>query len=202
MQQTTEYDNAASRVTAWFWVPGLFLTFLLANSVLGARLREGQGNDPVNLIGSQTIIFGWCFLVWLVAAYAVQTSYLPRWLRLAGTLCIAAVISVAFYYLSPFEDYPLTPFRQLPPGRALLRLSYRGLLVGAFIYPVVYSLAAARKLALEKLKVERKERALLQIRTTQLEAMVAERTAALEKTIAQLEQARRQLAENNSSGKA
>lgn len=96
----------------------------------------------------------------------------------------------------------MTLFRQLPPGRALLRLSYRGVLVGAFIYPVVYSLAAARKLALEKLKVERKERALLQIRATQLEAMVAERTAALEKTIAQLEEAQRQLAENNSSRKA
>lgn len=47
---------------------------------------------------------------------------------------------------------------------------------------------------LEKLKVERQERALLQIRTTQLEAIVAERTAALEKTIAELEQAQRQLA--------
>lgn len=202
MQQITEYDSAPNRATAWFWVPGLFLTFLLANSVLGARLREGQWRNPVNLIGSQTIIFGWCFLVWLVAVYAVQTHYISRWLKLTGTLCIAALLSVAFYYLSPFEDFPLEPIRQLPLGRALFRLSYRGVLVGVFVYPVAYYLAAARKLAAEKLKVERKERALLQIRTAQLEAMVAERTAALEKTIAALEEARRQLTDNNSSDKA
>lgn len=202
IMQTTEYDSAPTRATAWFWVPGLFITFLLANSVLGARLREGQWHDPVNLIGSQTIIFGWCFLVWLVAAYAVQTHYVPRWLKLAGTLCIAAMVSVAFYYLSPFEDFPLAPIRQQPLGRALFRLSYRGVLVGIFVYPVVYYLAAARKLVAEKLKVEKQERALLQIRATRLEALLAERTAALEKTIAELEQARQQLAENNASNKS
>lgn len=201
MQQTTESDSTLSRATEWFWLPGIFITFLLANSVLGARLREGQWENPVNLIGSQTIIFGWCFLVWLVAAYAAQTTYLPRWLKLTGTLCLAAIISVAFYYLSPFEDYPLAPIRQQPLGRALFRLSYRGVLVGIFVYPVVHYLAAARRLAIEKLKVERQERALLQIRTTQLEAIVAERTAALEKTIAELEAAQRQLAEKQSPGK-
>ncbi|MBC9911799.1 hypothetical protein [Chitinophaga varians] len=202
MQRNTEYESTSTPAMEWFWVPGLFFTFLLANSVLGIRLREGQWDNPANLIGSQLVIFGWCFLVWIIAAFAVQTDYIPRWLKLAGTLCLAAVTSIIFYYLSPFEDFPLDAYPQRPWGRVLIRLTYRALLVGSLIYPVVYYLAAARRLTAEKLKVERQERALLQIRANQLEAMVAERTAALEKTIAQLEQARRQLADNNSSDQA
>ncbi|QJB32969.1 hypothetical protein HF324_16845 [Chitinophaga oryzae] len=201
MQQTSGHESAPPPATEWFWAPGLFFTFLLANSVLGLRLREGQWDNPVNLIGSQLVIFGWCFLVWLIAAYAVQTDYIPRWLKLAGTLCLAAITSVAIYFISPFEDFPLDVVPHRAWGRVLIRLVYRALLVGSLIYPVVYYLAAARRLAMEKLKVERQERALLQIRTAQLEAMVAERTAALEKTIAQLEQAQQLLAEKKSPEK-
>ncbi|MBC9932057.1 hypothetical protein [Chitinophaga qingshengii] len=193
MQQSYEYETL-TRKTDWFVVPGLFITLLLANAVLGIRLREGQWDNPFNLVGSQLVIQGWCFLVWLIAAYAAQTDYIPRWLKLFGTLCLSVLTSIAFYYLSPFEDFPLDVIRHMPWTRMVIRLTYRGILVGALIYPVVYYLAAARRLALEKLKVERQERALLQIRTTQLEAIIAERTATLEKTIAELEQAQRQLA--------
>lgn len=177
--------------------PGILVTLLLANSVVGARLMQGQGLNVVNLAGSQVVISFWCFCVWIASVLIVHSPIRNRLLQILAVLLIAAVCSVAGYYFSAFEDYPLDPLHNHHWPKALLRLTYRGALVGLIMYPIVYHLTGSRKIKAERETMEKQRQALLEEKARQLEEEVAERTKELENVIVQLERSEWELAESN-----
>ncbi|AWO00640.1 hypothetical protein DLD77_02455 [Chitinophaga alhagiae] len=177
--------------------PGIIITLLLANSVVGARLMQGQGLNVVNLAGSQVVISLWCFCVWIATVLVVHSPLRNRLLQVLAVLLAAAACSVGGYYLSAFEDYPLDPLYNHHWPKALLRLTYRGALVGLIMYPIVYHLTGSRKVRQERETMEKQRQAMLEEKARQLEEEVAERTKELENVIVQLEQSEWELAESN-----
>ncbi len=167
---------------------GASIAAVLTLSILPVRLSEGQSADPVNLIGSEIVIWLLCMSIWLASYRTYYRTNLVKWQRIAVSLVFCAALSNLFYYLSNpfFEDYPLKPIRELPFWIAVIRLSVRGLLVGLFMIPVIYLVEIQRQRQMEELQRERDRAIEAEKQKYLLELLVSERTAELEQTLSVL----------------
>lgn len=174
---------------------GASIAAVLTLSILPARLSEGQSADPVNLIGSETVIWLLCMSVWLTSYHIYYKENLAKWQRIAVSLVFCAVLSILFYYGSNpfFEDYPIKPMRQLPFWIAIIRLSVRGLLIGFFMIPVIYLVEIQRQRQREELQRERDRAVEAEKQKYILELLVSERTAELEQTLSVLSRSQDEL---------
>jgi signal transduction histidine kinase len=174
---------------------GASIATVLTLSVLPIRLSEGQGTDPVNLIGSEMVIWLLCMSVWLASYHTYYRTDLVKWQKIAVSMFFCAALSNLFYYGSNpfFEDYPLKPMREIPFGIAVIRLSIRGLLVGLFMIPVIFLLEMQRQRQKEELQRERDRAIDAEKQKHVLELLVSERTRELEQTLSVLSKSQDEL---------
>lgn len=174
---------------------GASISTVLTLSILPVRLSEGQATDPINLIGSETVIWLMCMSVWLMSYHTYYRADLVKWQKIAVSMFFCAAFSNLFYFGSNpfFEDYPLKPMRELPFGIALIRLSVRGLLVGLFMIPVIFLLEMQRQRQKEELQRERDRAIDAEKQKHVLELLVSERTRELEQTLSVLSKSQDEL---------
>lgn len=165
---------------------GLVVAASIPLFILPARISEGQWNDPVNLIGSEIVIFMMSLTCWY-AINLVQQRY-RRWQGLLLSVLCCCVLSNVFYFtFNPiFKDFPFRT-AQNPIGIKILMLSSRGVLMSMILIPAAYFLKRDRdarnqrkendRLAIEKVKIENRL----------LDQAVTERTQALQQTLSALE---------------
>ncbi|SDH36991.1 Signal transduction histidine kinase [Dyadobacter soli] len=167
---------------------GSSIATVLALSLLPVRLSEGQAADPVNLIGSEVVIWLMCLSMWLVTYHIYFRVHLVRWQKAVISLVFCALLSILFYYGSNpfFEDYPIKPIRELPLWVASIRLSLRGLLMGLIMVPVIFLREIERQRQREELQRERDRTANAEQQRQLLEELVIERTAELEHALSVL----------------
>lgn len=174
---------------------GASIAAVLTLSILPVRLSEGQSADPVNLIGSEIVIWLMCMSIWLVSYRTYYRENLAKWQKIAVSLVFCAILSNVFYYVSNpfFEDYPLKPIRELPFWIALIRLSVRGLLIGLFMIPVIYLVEMQRQRQREALQRARDRAIEAEKQKHVLELLVSKRTAELEQTLSVLSKSQDEL---------
>jgi signal transduction histidine kinase len=174
---------------------GASIATILTLSVLPVRLSEGQGAAPVNLIGSETVIWLLCMAIWMASYHTYYRVKLVKWQKVAVSLFFCAALSNLFYYGSNpfFEDYPLKPIRELPIWVGVIRLSIRGLLLGLFMIPVIFLLEIQRQRQKEELQRERDRTMEAEKQKHVLELLVSERTAELEQTLSVLSKSQDEL---------
>ena len=174
---------------------GASIAAVLTLSILPVRLSEGQAADPVNLIGSETVIWLMCMSIWLVSYHICYREDLAKWQKIAVSFVFCAFLSNLFYRASApfFEDYPLKPIRELPFWIALIRLSVRGLLVGFFMIPIIFLIEIRRQRQEEELQRERDRTMEAEKQKHKLELLVSERTAELERTLSVLSKSQDEL---------
>ncbi|MCF0064592.1 HAMP domain-containing histidine kinase [Dyadobacter chenwenxiniae] len=165
---------------------GLIVAASIPLFILPARISEGQWKDPVNLIGSEVVIFMMSLACWY-AINMIQQRY-RRWPGLLLSILCCCVLSNVFYFtFNPiFKDFPFRT-AQNPIGIKILMLSSRGVLMSVIIIPAAYFLKRDRdarnhrkeneRLAIEKVKIENRL----------LDQAVTERTQALQQTLSTLE---------------
>ena len=61
------------------------------------RLAEGQGVNPVSLIGSEFVIWLMCMATWLSSYQTYYRFNLVKWQKIAVALFFCAVISNLFF---------------------------------------------------------------------------------------------------------
>ena len=162
--------------------------------ILPARISEGQWKDPVNLIGSEIVIFLMSLACWHMIIYLQNRPGLKGWHKLALSLLCCCVLSNLFFFtFNPFfKDFP---FRTAvnPLYVRILMLSSRGVLMSVILIPAAYyvhkDLEARRaqrehqKLALQKFQIENKL----------LESEVFERTKALHYALSSMQKTQAEL---------
>lgn len=165
---------------------GLIVAASIPLFILPARISEGQWKDPVNLIGSEIVIFIMSLTCWY-AINMFQQRY-RRWQGLLFSVLFCCIFSNVFYFIfNPFfKDFPFRT-AQNPVMIKILMLSSRGVLMSIILIPATYFLKRDRdarnqrkenyRLAIEKVKVENKL----------LDQAVTERTQALKQTLSALE---------------
>lgn len=174
---------------------GASIAAVLTLSILPVRLSEGQIADPVNLIGSETVIWLMCMSIWLASYHTYYRTNWVKWQKIGVSLFFCAILSNLIYYVSNpfFEDYPLKPLRELPFWIAVIRLSVRGLLVGLFMIPVIYLVEIQRQRQREALQRERDRTIEAEKQKHVLELLVSKRTAELEQTLSVLSKSQDEL---------
>src|SRR5690554_2895020 len=144
---------------------GLLFTLLLSQLLLGARIQQGQGEDIYNLVGSQLVFFALLLVNWIVNQYFIRNKIASiHGFHAVLSLVSSIILSISFYYISPFEDYAVLPLRELPLHIALIRLTVRGLLVFTVIYPIQYYLFQDKKNQIDRLFIERQKQEALNLR--------------------------------------
>lgn len=164
---------------------GALMATVVTLAIVPVRLAEGQGANPVSLIGSEIVIWLMCMATWLSSYKTYYRFSLPKWQKIAVALLFCAVISNLFFMASfrMFEDYPLKSMRELPLWIITIRLSLRGLLLGLIMVPIIFLLETERERQAEALKRERDRAADAERQKHVLEELVSERTADLEETL-------------------
>lgn len=164
---------------------GASIAAVLTLSILPVRLSEGQAADPLNLIGSETVIWLMCMSIWIASYHIYYRENLVKWQKIAISMFFCAVLSNLYYRVSNpfFEDYPLKPLHELPFWIALIRLSVRGLLVGLFMIPIIFLIEIQRQRQEEELQRERDRAIEAERQKHVLELLVSERTAELEEAL-------------------
>lgn len=173
---------------------GLIVSASIPLFVLPARISEGQWKDPVNLTGSEIVIFLMSLTCWHCIIYIQQKSYFLLWHKIAlSLLCCCVMSNLFFFTFNPiFKDFP---FRTAinPLFVRILMLSSRGILMSIILIPGAYYVqkdleARAAKIEKQKLAMER-----VQIQNRLLENTVLERTEALRYSLVSLQSSKKVL---------
>jgi signal transduction histidine kinase len=174
---------------------GLIIATFVTISLLPIRLSEGQGKNPINLIGSEVVIWLLFLSCWLGAQVIHQKIRLAGWKKIILSVALCIVLSNVFYHLSNpfFEDFPMAPIRNNSFWVGILRLSIRGALVSIMLVPVIAYVHRERRLQNEKLEAEKRHARELEQRNRLLEESVAERTAELQSALTGLDRANQEL---------
>jgi hypothetical protein len=138
------------------------LALMMPLSILPIRIRQGQGGDMLDLVGSEIVISLLCLACSITIFYLLRISAPPyRWMGLALATFCCGCLSIFFYFSSNFffEDYPEGPLRQIPFLKAVSILFYRGVVIAAIVSPIAWFFEGYRKaqegrVDLEHLKVE------------------------------------------------
>ena len=162
--------------------------------ILPARISEGQWKDPVNLIGSEIVIFLMSLTCWYVIVYLQNQPRLKNWQKLVFSLLSCCLLSNLFFFtFNPiFKDFPFRTATN-PLYVRILMLSSRGILMSIILIPGAYyvhkDLEARRaqrdhqKLVLQKFQIENKL----------LESEVFERTKALHFALSSMQKTQHEL---------
>ena len=162
--------------------------------VLPARISEGQWKDPVNLIGSEIVIFLMSLACWHAIIYLQNQPNLKSWHKMVlSLLCCCLLSNLFFFTFNPFfKDFPFRTATN-PLYIRILMLSSRGILMSIILIPGAYyvhkDLEARRaqrehqKLALQKFEIENKL----------LESEVFERTKALHYALSAMQETQQEL---------
>lgn len=174
---------------------GAVIATVLATSILPVRLSEGQGHNPINLIGSEIVIWVMCATMWTATYHIYYRIGTAKWQKFVIALLVCGALSNLFYFGSNplFEDYPLKPMRELPFWLAAVRLSIRGFLVGLIMIPLIFLLENERQQQREELDRERNKAKDAERQKQLLEVLVAERTRELERTLSVLSESQDEL---------
>ncbi|WP_026629418.1 sensor histidine kinase [Dyadobacter alkalitolerans] len=171
---------------------GIIVAASIPVFILPARLSEGQWNDPVNLIGSEIVIFFMSLACWYCINYIQQKQ--GRWAGLALSLLCCCVLSNVFYFtFNPiFKDFP---FRTAPNpiGVKILMLSSRGILMSVILIPAAYFLKRDAETRFQRKEIERLAIEKVKIENRLLEQAVMERTQALQQALISLEKSQEDL---------
>jgi signal transduction histidine kinase len=154
--------------------------------ILPARISEGQWQDPVNLIGSEIVIFMMSLTCWY-AINLIQQKY-RRWMALVlSVLCCCALSNLFYFTFNPiFKDFPFRT-AQNPIGIKILMLSSRGILISLILIPAAYFLKRDREARSQRKENERLAFEKVKIENRLLDQAVMERTQALQQTLNSLE---------------
>jgi signal transduction histidine kinase len=159
---------------------GLIIAGSIPLFILPARISEGQWKDPINLIGSEIVIFLMSLACWHTIIYLQNHNNLKGWHKVGlSLLCCCLLSNLFFFTFNPFfKDFPFRTATN-PLYVRILMLSSRGILMSIILIPGAYyvhkDLEARKaqhehqKLALQKFEIENKL----------LESEVFERTKAL-----------------------
>jgi signal transduction histidine kinase len=174
---------------------GLIISVFLAVAMLPIRLTEGQGKDPVNLIGSEIVICCLWLSCWLGTHVIQHKTQVRNWQKIVLSILLCIVLSIVFYHASNpfFEDYPLAPIRKNSFWVGIVRLSIRGAFISFILVPFIFYIDHERRVQKEKLEIEKRHARDLQQRNHLLEQTVAERTVDLEKMLSDLNISQKEL---------
>lgn len=171
---------------------GIIVAASIPVFILPARLSEGQWNDPVNLIGSEIVIFFMSLACWYCINYIQQKQ--GRWAGLLLSLLCCCVLSNVFYFtFNPiFKDFP---FRTAPNplGIKILMLCSRGILMSVILIPAAYFLKRDAETRFQRKEIERLAIEKVKIENRLLEQAVMERTQALQQALISLEKSQEDL---------
>lgn len=170
---------------------GIIVAASIPLFVLPARISEGQLNDPVNLIGSEIVIF----LMSLTCWYSI--NYIRRRVKswkgiVLSVLCCCFWSNVFFFTFNPFfKDFPFKTSRSLTMRIAML--SSRGVLMSIILIPAAVYLKRDYEVKFQRRENERLAMERIKVENRLLEEAVAERTRALQQTLHSLEQSEQTL---------
>ncbi|CAG5067426.1 hypothetical protein DYBT9623_00147 [Dyadobacter sp. CECT 9623] len=158
--------------------------------ILPARISEGQLNDPVNLIGSETVIFLMSLTCWYCINF-VQRK-MGAWQALLISVLCCCVLSNLFYFtFNPlFKDFPFRT-EQNSLVIKILMLSSRGILMSVILIPTAYFLKRDQQARYQRLENERLAVERVKVENRLLEQAVVDRTKALHEALASLETSQR-----------
>jgi signal transduction histidine kinase len=166
---------------------GILVAASIPLFVLPARISEGQWKDPVNLIGSEFVIFFMSLACWHSINF-IQQRYNP-WQGLILSLLCCCVLSNLFYFtFNPiFKDFPFRTASN-PLWIKILMLSSRGILMSLILIPAAYYLKRDREAHLQRIENEKLALEKAKIENRLLERAVLERTLALQQALGSLEE--------------
>ncbi|KQS27105.1 HAMP domain-containing sensor histidine kinase [Dyadobacter sp. Leaf189] len=171
---------------------GIIVAISIPLFVLPARISEGQWADPVNLIGSEIVIFLMSLACWYSIHYIQQRF--ARWQGLILSLLCCCLLSNVFYFtFNPiFKDFPFRT-AQNPLGIKILMLSSRGILMSIILIPAAYYLKRDSEARRQRKENERLAMERVRIENKLLEQAVVERTRALQQALVSLEKSQKEL---------
>ncbi|WP_031527671.1 sensor histidine kinase [Dyadobacter crusticola] len=171
---------------------GIIVAISIPLFVLPARISEGQWADPVNLIGSEIVIFFMSLTCWYCIHYIQQRH--ARWQGLILSLLCCCLLSNLFYFtFNPiFKDFPFRT-AQNPLGIKILMLSSRGILMSIILIPAAYYLKRDGEARHQRKENERLAMERVRIENRLLEQAVVERTRALQQALVSLEKSQKDL---------
>lgn len=181
-------------MTRYLHIAGLLVAASIPIFVLPSRLSEGQWSDPVNLIGSEFVIFFMSLACWYAIIFIQSKVPVSFFLRLLLSVLVCCVLSNIFYFtFNPyFKDFPYrTPQNQL--YMSILMLSSRGVLISIILIPAAYYLKKDREARSARKENERLLGKRAEIEKELLERTVDERTKALHQTLAFLQESQDEL---------
>lgn len=176
----------------YFHKAGLIVAAAIPLFILPARISEGQLNDPVNLIGSEIVIFLMSLTCWYSILY-FQKMQIPWQGFVLSVLCCCLLSNVFYFAFNPFfKDFP---FRTAPNPLPIkiLMLSSRGILISVILIPASYFLKRDQEARYQRKENERLAIEKIKIENRLLEKAVDERTEALNQALNSLEKSQRTL---------
>ncbi|TDE10837.1 sensor histidine kinase [Dyadobacter psychrotolerans] len=175
-------------------IAGLIVAASIPLFILPARISEGQWNDPVNLIGSELVIFLMSLTCWYCLVFIQHKDKLPLFAKLLFSLvCCCALSNVFYFTFNPiFKDFPFRT-AQNPLLIKILMLSSRGILMSVILIPAAYYVKKEQEARLARLENEQLIMERMHFENRLLEQAVVERTKALQDTLVLLQSSQNEL---------
>jgi signal transduction histidine kinase len=173
---------------------GLLVAASIPLLILPARIAEGQWNNPVNLVGSEIVIFLMGLACWYAIILIQNTQKLPWIIKILLSVLACCIFSNVFFFLfNPyFQDFPFRTVENPLPIRILM-LSSRGILMSMIIIPAAYYLKRDHEAKKARAENQRLLMEKFQIQNTLLEQTVSERTYALQEALSYLQKSQNEL---------
>ncbi len=174
---------------------GLFVATFITLALLPVRIAEGQGNDLVNLIGSEVVIWLMILASWMGINRVFKSQVPYNYQKLILSVLVCMIASILFYTISNpfFEDFPTAPMWRNGILNGIFRLSLRGIFLSLVLVPIVYIFVIRQSIEKERLENEFKHLRFIEEQNRILEDVVQQRTAQLQDTLKSLEASRDQL---------
>ncbi|MCE7042701.1 HAMP domain-containing sensor histidine kinase [Dyadobacter sp. CY312] len=171
---------------------GIIVAAAIPLFILPARISEGQLADPVNLAGSEFVIFLMSLACWYSINYFQNRR--PGWPGLFLSVIGCCILSNLFYFtFNPFfQDFPFrTPQSQI--SISILMLASRGVLLSVILIPAAHYLRKDQQVRHQRIENERLALEKVKVENVLLERAVEERTKALRQALGSLEKTRQEL---------
>lgn len=152
-------------VKEYHLVQGFLLSLLLSQFTLGIRIQNVDDEDINTLVGSQIFVLLMSFSIWISNQFLIKSQFVlnPIFRVLLGLLS-SIILSVFFYYISPFEFFPLLYIKDYFLQAILASIFLRAVVVFVIMYPVQYYLFRDKKLEIERLSIEQQKQEALHLR--------------------------------------
>lgn len=173
---------------------GIIVSAAIPLFILPARISEGQLQDPVNLVGSEIVIFLMSLTCWYCLIYLQKKDNLSAAVKLILSLLCCCVLSNLFYFtFNPiFKDFPFRTVSN-PLYIKILMLSSRGILMSVILVPTAYYIKKDQEARLTRRENDRLAMERVYFQNRLLELAVVERTRALQDTLSLLRSSQNEL---------